>query len=283
MAFRPWFVDKAFQNWHASYNFTAVDYISLRLDIVIWLVCSTTAQPASILQLLTALCCASGLLALAVHWRAPAFYMRHRTAITAARRVLTLPYIRHAANKKMNPRGPVAAVVLHLLVQSGALHNFAGSLFFLDGWRVGSLTSLVGLAAISSAAGPSCSQLLNGPHAESAAWHQLAAALDKAAGGVFRHSLQQLPLAGAVCRTTATSMQTLLACASVCATFLIERGYRLRFKQQQLPAAVAALQDHIYVLPWWLEVPQVLLVLWVSTALTWLAAGAWYGLMGAAA
>lgn len=109
----------------------------LRLDIVIWLVCSTTAQPASMLQLLTALCCASGLLALAVHRRAPAFYMGHRTAITAARRVLTLPYIRHAANKKMNPRGPVAAVVLHLLVQSGALHNFAGSLFFLDGWRVG--------------------------------------------------------------------------------------------------------------------------------------------------
>jgi hypothetical protein len=51
--------------------------------------------------------------------------------------------------------------------------------------------------------------------------------------------------------------QVLLTCASVCATFLIERGYRLRFKQTQLPASVAAMQGHVYMLPWWLEVPQV--------------------------
>jgi hypothetical protein len=51
--------------------------------------------------------------------------------------------------------------------------------------------------------------------------------------------------------------QVLLTCASVCATFLIERGYRLRFKQTQLPASVAAMQGHVYMLPWWLDVPQV--------------------------
>jgi hypothetical protein len=43
----------------------------------------------------------------------------------------------------------------------------------------------------------------------------------------------------------------------VYAAFLIERGYRLRFKQQQLPASVAAMQGHLYMLPLWLELPQV--------------------------
>jgi hypothetical protein len=51
--------------------------------------------------------------------------------------------------------------------------------------------------------------------------------------------------------------QVLLICAFVYAAFLIERGYRLRFKQQHLPASVAAMQGHVYMLPWWLELPQV--------------------------
>jgi hypothetical protein len=122
---------------HANYNFKAVDYVSLRLDVVIWLVCLATAPPLSHLQLFTALCCIAALLALAVHWLYPATYMQHRTAITTARRMLTLPSIRHFANRGMHPSGSLAAVVLHLLVQSGALLNAAGSLFFLDEWRVG--------------------------------------------------------------------------------------------------------------------------------------------------
>jgi hypothetical protein len=52
-------------------------------------------------------------------------------------------------------------------------------------------------------------------------------------------------------------LQVLLTCASVYVAFLIERGYRLRFKQQQLPASVAALQGHVYMMPLWLELPQV--------------------------
>jgi hypothetical protein len=72
------------------------------------------------------------------------------------------------------------------------------------------VNSIVGLAVISSAVVPSCSQLLGGPYAESAPWQRLAAALDKAAGGVLKRSLQQPALAGAVCRTTGTSMQVRL-------------------------------------------------------------------------
>jgi hypothetical protein len=63
------------------------------------------------------------------------------------------------------------------------------------------------------------------------------------------------------CRTHVLALlwfvQVLLTYALVCATFLVERGYRLRFKQTQLPASVAAMQGHVYMLPWWLEVPQV--------------------------
>jgi hypothetical protein len=119
----------------ASYNYKAFDFVSLHLDLLIWLVCAATAPALSLLQLLTALCCVSGIAAIAVHKLAPAFYMQHRTAITTARRMITLPYIRHSANKHMSPTGPVSALVLNLLVQTGAMHNFVGSLFFLDGWR----------------------------------------------------------------------------------------------------------------------------------------------------
>jgi hypothetical protein len=66
---------------------------------------------------------------------------------------------------------------------------------------------MVGLAVISSGVVPSCSQLLSGPYADSAPWQWLAAALDKAAGSLLKRSLQQPALAGAVCKTTATSMQ----------------------------------------------------------------------------
>jgi hypothetical protein len=122
---------------HANYNLKAHDYVSLRLDVVIWLVCWATGPSAAAMQLLTVLCCLSAVLALAVHCRHPATYTVNRTAITTARRIITLPYILHLASKTYSPKGPVAAVVLHLLVQTGALHNFAGSLFFLQGWRVG--------------------------------------------------------------------------------------------------------------------------------------------------
>jgi hypothetical protein len=54
-----------------------------------------------------------------------------------------------------------------------------------------------------------------------------------------------------MCHTSAAfCVQVLLTCASVCATFLLERGFRLRFKQQQLPVSVAAMQAHVYKLPW---------------------------------
>jgi hypothetical protein len=122
---------------HANYNLKAVDYVSVRLDVIIWLVCWATGQSAFIVQLLTALCWLSALLALAVHSRHPAIYTQHRTAITTVRRMITMPYILHTASKTYSPKGPVAAVVLHLLVQSGALHNFVGSLFFLQGRHVG--------------------------------------------------------------------------------------------------------------------------------------------------
>lgn len=278
MSFRPWFVDKAFQKWHVNYNFKAFDNVSLRLDLVIWLACWATAPSQSLLQMLTALCCLAAVLALALHQRYPDFYTKHRTAITTARRMLTLPYVQQLAVRAGHPSGPVSAAVLHLLVKTGALHNFVGSLFFLDGWRVAAINSLVGFTVLRSTVRPSCSQLLAGPFADSAAWRRLAAALDRAAAGVFRRKLHQPALALAVCSTTVSSMQVLLSCASVYATFLIERGYRLRFKQQHLPASVAAMQGHVYALPWWLELPQVLLQLWVPLVLTWLAAGAWYGL-----
>jgi hypothetical protein len=76
--------------------------------------------------------------------------------------------------------------------------------------RAAAVNSMVGLAVISSAVVPSCSQLLTGPYAESGPWQWLAAALDKAAGGLLKHSLQQPALAGAVCHTTATTMQVKL-------------------------------------------------------------------------
>jgi hypothetical protein len=120
---------------HAGYNYKAIDFVSLHLDLLIWLVCAATAPALSLLQLLTALCCVSGVAGITVHRLAPAFYMQHRTAITTARRMITLPYIRQSANKHMSPTGPVSALVLHLLVQTGAMHNFVGLLFFLDGWR----------------------------------------------------------------------------------------------------------------------------------------------------
>jgi hypothetical protein len=120
---------------HASYNYKAIDYVSLRLDLLIWLICAATSPQLSLLQLHTVLCCVSGVVAIAVHKLFPAVYMQHRTAITTTRRMLTLPYIRQSAHKHMGPTGAVQALVLHLLVQTGALHNFVGSLFFLDGWH----------------------------------------------------------------------------------------------------------------------------------------------------
>jgi hypothetical protein len=120
---------------HASYNFRAFDFLSLHLNLFIWLVCAATAPPLSLLQLLTALCCVSGVAAIVLHKQCPAFYMQHRTAITTIRRVLTMPHIRQSAYKHMSATGPVSALVVHLLVQTGAMHNFVGSLFFLDDWR----------------------------------------------------------------------------------------------------------------------------------------------------
>jgi hypothetical protein len=122
---------------HVTYNLRAIDFVSLCLDVVIWFVCWATTQQQPLVSLLIALCCVAALLVLALHRHSPASYMRHRTAITTARRLLTLPHIRHVASRAVNPSGPLAAVALHLLMQTGALHNFAGSLFFLDGWRVG--------------------------------------------------------------------------------------------------------------------------------------------------
>lgn len=122
---------------HVNYNFKAFDNVSLRLDLVIWLACWATAPSQSLLQMLTALCCLAAMLALALHWRYPDFYTKHRTAITTARRMLTLPYVQQLAVRAGHPSEPVSAAVLHLLVKTGALHNFVGSLFFLDGWRVG--------------------------------------------------------------------------------------------------------------------------------------------------
>jgi hypothetical protein len=122
---------------HSISNLKAFDAVSLRLDVCIWLVCTAVMAPLSLTQLLNAMCFVSALAALAVHTVAPATYMRHRTAITTARRLLTLPFMRHYTNRQFHPRGPVAALLQHLLVQTGALHNFIGALFFLDGWRVG--------------------------------------------------------------------------------------------------------------------------------------------------
>uniref|UniRef100_A0A383WJG1 Uncharacterized protein n=1 Tax=Tetradesmus obliquus TaxID=3088 RepID=A0A383WJG1_TETOB len=277
MTFKPWFVDKAFQRWHSVCHLRAFDLVSLRLDVCIWLVC-TAIQPLSIALLLSALCTVLAVAALAAHTLAPETYTRHRTAITTARRLLTLPFIKHHCSRQLQQRGPVAAVLQHFLVLNGALLNFMGALFFLDGWHVTAVNSLLGLAVLGPLAGPSCKQLLAGPNADSAAWWGLAAALDKAAGGLFKRQLQQPQMAVAVCRTVATSVQVLLSCASVCATFFIERGFRLRFKQQQLPASVAAMQGHVYSLPLWLELPQMLLTLWAAVLLSWGTAGAWHGL-----
>jgi hypothetical protein len=99
----------------------------------------TAVQPLSVAQLLTALCCVLVLVALAVHVLAPATYTRHRTAITTARRLLPLPYIKYHSNRQMQFRGPVAALLHHFLVQTGALQNIIGAVGFLNGWRVGEL------------------------------------------------------------------------------------------------------------------------------------------------
>lgn len=116
MTFKPWFVHKAFQR-HSVCHLRAFDLVSLRLDVCIWLVC-TAIQPLSIALLLSALCTVLAVAVLAAHSLAPETYTRHCTAITTARRLLTLPFIKHHCSRQLQQRGPVAAVLQHFLVST---------------------------------------------------------------------------------------------------------------------------------------------------------------------
>ena len=57
----------------------------------------------------------------------------------------------------------------------------------------------------------------------------------------------------------------------------LERRVRSRYKQQ-LPPAVAAMQQHVYQLPLGLALAEGGLLVYCCAAVTWLAAGAWNGL-----
>lgn len=73
-------------------------------------------------------------------------------------------------------------------------------------------------------------------------------------------------------------MQAIAAGAVVYTVLSLERCVRTRYKQH-LPPAVAAMQQHIYWLPWGLALAEGSLLLYICTAGTWLVAGVWHGLV----
>lgn len=132
----------------------------------------------------------------------PAHYVRHRTAITAFRRCVIMPYLGLILLRRpLHATGSWPAAVLHLLVLSGSVHTFIANFFFLNNWWTALIEAVVSTFALGSAAPSACRNVLVGPQPH-AGWRAAAELFDKAALGIYSSRLKDPALEHAVCCTT---------------------------------------------------------------------------------
>lgn len=279
LLFWPWFVECAFQQHYNSNTLDPCDRICLPLDIVIWVCCALGARhtPQQLLWvapgLLSAVCVA------VLRRRHPNWCKKRRTAITAARRLMVLPYLAFVLLRQpLHATGAWQAAVLHLLVLSGGVHNTIAAFFFLNPWWVSLWELALGALVLGSAAPATCKQLMEGTHPD-AGWRSAAALMDHAALNIYSSTLEDPKMAHAVCCTTLNTMLVTCSCLAGYLVHCFERQQRLRYKAQ-LPPAVAAMQGHLYGLPAGLVVAQaLLLLLHPAMVIGWVTFGACYGLL----
>lgn len=226
--FRPPYVGQGFQQHYTSTTLAHVDRISLPADILIWAagLLSTWHTPLGTL-------CAAPPLAFAVGctlWRHTCHegYLRHRTAITAMRRLtiypyLTLVYLAQRPPQAAATASPLAAFV-HLFVLSGSFVVCAAALM-LNYWWTALWEVPVSVAAFAATAPISCRDILAGPQPY-AGWRAAAELMDATALNIYSSSLQDSALEHAVCCTTLNTMLVGLGgfAASLAATFLVSDG-----------------------------------------------------------
>lgn len=206
LLFWPWFVECAFQQHYNSNTLDPCDRICLPLDIVIWVCCALGARhtPQQLLWvapgLLSAVCVA------VLRRRHPNWCKKRRTAITAARRLMVLPYLAFVLLRQpLHATGAWQAAVLHLLVLSGGVHNTIAAFFFLNPWWVSLWELALGALVLGSAAPATCKQLMEGTHPD-AGWRSAAALMDHAALNIYSSTLEDPKMAHAVCCTTLNTM-----------------------------------------------------------------------------